>query len=208
MPKRQKITHAGNPKPTTPPPSHDTVIEMIGPKLRKLRKAHKLSLVELAAKTGFSIGFLSQAERDLSNLSVKALFDLSRALGVNITYFFGDVEEQPRPTGPIVRAHERQKIFYGEGICDELVSPSSCTELELLWSRFPPGASSGELAYHHNGQEAGVVVSGKLELILGGEVHRLETGDSFGFESTTPHRYNNPGNTEAIVVWAITPPTY
>jgi transcriptional regulator with XRE-family HTH domain len=209
MPKQRRASVAEVSAPVPDVAANDEAIEKIGQKLRALRKASGLSLTELAARTGFSIGFLSQVERDLSNLSVKALFDLSRALGVNISYFFdAGVQEEAQPAGPIVRAHERRKIFYGQGVCDELASPASNTELELLWSRFAPGASSGEHAYHHNGQEAGIVITGRLDLVIGGETYRLEAGDSFGFESSIPHRYSNPGLTEAIVVWAITPPTY
>jgi transcriptional regulator with XRE-family HTH domain len=202
------ILHNTPDSATTSPPANNQSIELIGKKIRALRKSKKLSLTELSEKSGLSIGFLSQVERDMSNLSVKALFDLSRVLGVNISYFFDTQDEQLSPVGPIVRLKERKKIFFGQGICDELVSPRSCSHLELIYSRFAPGSSSGRQAYYHDGEEAGVVLSGNLELILGDEVYLLEAGDSFGFASRTPHRYGNPGKTETIVVWAITPPTY
>ncbi|MGB6489486.1 MAG: cupin domain-containing protein, partial [Steroidobacteraceae bacterium] len=60
----------------------------------------------------------------------------------------------------------------------------------------------------HAGEEAGVVVRGRLELWVDGQSVVLETGDSFGFESTRPHRYRNPGSEETEIVWAITPPSY
>ena len=58
------------------------------------------------------------------------------------------------------------------------------------------------------GEEAGVVVRGRLELWVDGKRFDLQPGDSFGFPSTLPHRYSNPGPDEAEVIWAITPPTY
>ena len=207
MPKQRQKRAMDN-TPALLPAPNDEAIEKIGQKLRALRKANRLSLTALAERTGFSIGFLSQVERDMSNLSVKALFDLSRALGVNISFFFDTGAQETQPAGPIIRAGERRKIFYGKGICDELASPASCTQLELIWSRFEPGSSSGDSPYNHEAQEAGIVISGRLELVIGDDVYLLEAGDSFGFDSTIPHRYSNPGLTEAIVVWAITPPTY
>lgn len=49
---------------------------------------------------------------------------------------------------------------------------------------------------------------GVLELWVGEAHHRLEAGDSFAFDSATPHRYRNPSETETIVIWALTPPSF
>jgi mannose-6-phosphate isomerase-like protein (cupin superfamily) len=53
-----------------------------------------------------------------------------------------------------------------------------------------------------------VVIRGRLELWVDGKSFLLEAGDSFGFPSSLPHRYRNPGTEEAEVIWAITPPSY
>ena len=57
-------------------------------------------------------------------------------------------------------------------------------------------------------EEAGLVVSGRLDLWIDGVEVRLEAGDSFSFPSTLPHRYRNPGRGGTVVVWAMTPPSY
>ena len=108
----------------------------------------------------------------------------------------------------MVRRARRRRLDFSAGIVDELLSPTLAGPLELLASRFPPGASSGEAPYTHDGEEAGVVIRGRLELWVDGEVLPLEAGDSFGFPSTLPHRYRNPDAEEAEVIWAITPPSY
>ena len=187
----------------------ESVIEFIGKRIRDARRAKGMSIAGLAAASGLSIGFISQVERNQSNPSVKALHDISRALGVNITWFFDDTAAAgAQPASPIVRVHERKKIHYGLDVCDELLTPRSSEALELIWSRFAPGSSSGAQPYTHEGEEAGVVLSGTLELVIGDVAYTLSAGDSFGFKSGTPHRYRNDGDTDAIVVWAITPPTY
>jgi quercetin dioxygenase-like cupin family protein len=80
--------------------------------------------------------------------------------------------------------------------------------LELLRSTFAPGATSGGQAYSHSGEEAGVILKGELELTIDGEVFVLKAGDSFGFQSSLPHRYRNISDDSAEVIWAITPPSY
>jgi transcriptional regulator with XRE-family HTH domain len=189
------------------PPATDA-IRHIGREIRGLRKARGYTLAVLAAKTGLSVGYLSLLERDLATPSINALHAISRALGVTISWFFEAEGAPPGERDYVVRRTRRRRLDFSAGIVDELLSPSLEGQLELLASRFPPGATSGAAPYTHNGEEAGVVIRGKLELWVDGKVFVLEAGDSFGFPSTLAHRYRNPDSEEAEVIWAITPPSY
>ena len=179
----------------------------VGTELRTLRKLQQKTLKDLAADTGLSIGYLSQVERNKSSPSVKSLHTISRALGVNITWFFGSSNSADQQQY-ILRSHERKELRFESGISDFLLSQRSTSELELLWCRFEPGSTSGEEPYSHQGEEAGVVVSGEFALMIDGRWHMLEAGDSFSFPSHLEHKYKNPGRRTAEIVWAITPPTY
>jgi transcriptional regulator with XRE-family HTH domain len=180
----------------------------LGREIRGLRKARGYTLAVLAARTGLSVGYLSLLERDLSTPSINALHAISRALGVTISWFFDAGEIPAAERDFVVRRGRRRRLDFSAGIVDELLSPSLTGALELLASRFPPGTSSGATPYTHDGEEAGVVIRGKLELWVDGKVFLLEAGDSFGFPSTLAHRYRNPDTEEAEVIWAITPPSY
>jgi transcriptional regulator with XRE-family HTH domain len=192
----------------SPEPPDPSQPRLLGSEIRGLRKARAITLTELAAASGLSIGYLSLLERDRATPSIKALHAVSRALGVTISWFFeaNDVPEEERDL--VVRRARRRRLDYSAGVVDELLSPNLTGALELLSCRFPPGASSGEEPYTHSGEEAGVVLRGRLELWVDGRMVTLEAGDSFGFQSALPHRYRNPGPDEAEVIWAITPPSY
>jgi transcriptional regulator with XRE-family HTH domain len=189
-------------------PTDPSQPRLIGRDIRGLRKARGVTLAEVAEASGLSVGYLSLLERDRATPSIKALHAVSRALGVTISWFFeaNDVPEAERDL--VVRRARRRRLDYSAGLVDELLSPSLTGALELLSCRFPPGASSGEEPYSHSGEEAGVVIRGRLELWVDGRTVTLEAGDSFGFKSALPHRYRNPGPDEAEVIWAITPPSY
>ncbi|MBE9558549.1 MAG: cupin domain-containing protein [Proteobacteria bacterium] len=181
----------------------------IGEKIRLLRKSRQVTLKDLAERTGLSIGYLSQVERNLSSPSVNVLREIATALGVNISWFF-EAPEQSQ-TGEerfIVRKNNRRQLRFRSGITDSLLTPNLNGQIELLLSRFEPGASSGEEPYTHYGEEAGVVMTGQLELWIGGDRFLLSEGDSFNFPSSAPHSYRNPGETESVVIWSITPPSY
>ncbi|VDC33925.1 helix-turn-helix domain-containing protein [Pseudogemmobacter humi] len=181
----------------------------IGSEIRDLRKAKRLTIKALSEATGISIGHLSEIERGISSPSIKALHDIARALGVTIGWFLHNAEEsESAERRHIVRAGNRRSLRFSSGVADELLSPNLRGQLELLMSRFPPGAVGADVPYNHTGEEAGIVLSGALEMWIGDECFLLAEGDSFAFPSTTPHRYRNPGETEAVVIWAITPPSY
>lgn len=190
-------------------PENDHLAPEIGREIKHLRKAKSWTISDLADATGLSTGFLSQIERGLSSPSVKALHTIAQALGVNVSWFFSRPGEATgRDLDVVVRAGQRRTLSFKNGIRDELLSPDLGRQLELLRCVFPPGASSGEKPYSHTGEEAGFIIHGELSLWLGRRKIKLGPGDSFAFSSEQPHRYENPGSTETIVIWAITPPSY
>lgn len=73
--------------------------------------------------------------------------------------------------------------------------------------RVAPGAGSGD-PYSHDGEEFLFVLRGALDISLQEQTHRLRAGDSFYFESNTPHTWRNSGETETVVLWVNTPPTF
>lgn len=194
--------------------SRDHALADLGNDIRQLRKVRGITLQQLARATGKSVGFLSQVERNLTKPSVAALQDISEALSVHIGWFFpddsvGSLEEREF----IVRRQNRRRLTYSElsgteylGLHDSLLSANLNGDLALGISRYEPGASTGDDSYDHEGEEAGLVLSGTLELSIDGRQFVLDAGDSFSFNSNLPHRYANPSPTEdTLVVWANTP---
>ncbi len=188
--------------------------EALGPQIRDLRRERGLTLAQLAEAAGLSIGHLSQVERGLSTPTIRQLQAVGAALGVRIGWFFRPVEAQgtappPDPRRVVVRAGTRKRLRYdGLSMTDFLLTPGLEGRLELILCTLEPGAGSGDEPYSHEGEEAGIVLEGALELWVERERHLLGRGDSFAFASTRPHRYRNPGEVTTTVVWAITPPSF
>jgi len=183
--------------------------ERVGFEIRDLRRAKSMTLTDLSRETGLSVGYLSQIERGVSSPSIKALHTISRVMGVTISWFFSpSATEDDKLHDIIVRAGNRRRLAFKSGITDELLSPNLRRQIELLSCVFPPGSKSGDQPYTHQGEEAGIVISGVLRLWIDDEEVILNEGDSFAFESDKPHRYDNPSDQETVVIWAITPPSY
>lgn len=172
-------------------------------RLRNLRLKRQLSLAAVAKATGISVSFLSAIERAQRSASVGTLRKLARFYSINILAFFNPSAANPH----LVRPVERKVMEAGEGVHMELLAWGN-TMMEPHLFRIAPGKGSGE-AYAHEGEEFLYILQGQLEISLDeGEPFRLHPGDSFYFESSTPHRWVNPGQKETWVLWVNTPPPF
>lgn len=175
----------------------------VGDRLRRLRLARGYSLARVAKAAGVSVGFLSALERGHMSASVSTLRRLARFYRMNILSLFDPSQSNPGR----VRPDERKVLDAGRGVRMELLAWGD-TVMEPHLFRVAPSAGSGE-SYAHEGEEFLFILRGCLEIELdGGERHRLEAGDSFYFESSTHHRWSNPGKQEAHILWINTPPTF
>jgi DNA-binding transcriptional MerR regulator/quercetin dioxygenase-like cupin family protein len=174
----------------------------IGLRLRNLRARRGLSLASVAQAVGISVGFLSAIERAQMSASVGTLRKLARFYKTNILDFFDPSQANPH----LVRPERRKVLEAGPGVRMELLAWGNAV-MEPHLFRIAPRAGSGD-SYSHEGEEFLFVLRGELKIALDGEEYLLKRGDSFYFESATPHTWSNPGKSETWVLWVNTPPTF
>jgi len=174
-----------------------------GQRFRRLRQRRGLSLAQVARATKVSVGFLSALERGQMRSSIATLRRIARFYRTNILSLFETAAENPR----LVRPEQRKVLETSPGVRMELLAWGQ-TAMEPHLFRVKPGGGSGA-SYAHEGEEFLHVLRGEFEIWLdGGEHYRLRQGDSLYFESSTPHRWKNPGRAEACLLWINTPPTF
>jgi DNA-binding transcriptional MerR regulator/mannose-6-phosphate isomerase-like protein (cupin superfamily) len=183
-------------------PAADGSAGAIGLHLRQLRAKRKLPLAQVAQAVGISVGFLSALERSQMSGSVGTLRKLARFYKTNILDFFDATGASSRQVQP----GQRKVLEAGPGVRMELLAWGN-TVMEPHLFRVAPEAGSGD-SYTHAGEEFLYVLRGELMITLEKEQYRLKAGDSFYFESATPHHWKNPGRAETWVLWVNTPPTF
>lgn len=183
---------------------------LVGGQIRDLRKAKGLTITQLAERIDRSVGYVSQIERNLSELSIPDVKRIAEALEVQISWFFHSTASVPQEERDyIVRKENRRRLsLSGIGVVEELLSPSLGGATELVLTRIPPHSTTGEEFVSRKAEESGLVLQGKLELWVEDKHFLLGEGDSFCFQPEESHRIHNPGDIEAVVVWVITPPVY
>ena len=113
-----------------------------------------------------------------------------------------------------------EKIVFGrddlfEKVDDEelkgkitwLVPSAQKNTMEPILLELGPGGRSQQMM-PHDGEEFGYVLSGAVQLVLGGKKHRVGAGESFCLHPREPHHIVNQGKRVARVVWVVTPPSF
>lgn len=179
----------------------------LGQDLRALRRSKGLTLAELALKVGRSVGYLSQIERGLSEISIGDLKNLAAALDAPLSWFFAHEGVPAEERGVVVRTAARRRLGSpADGLTEELLSPDLGGAFEVIRSLFEAGAELKEPTTRDT-EETGYILSGELELWIGEGHFHLTAGDSFRIDRE-PFRWRNPGKLRAEVVWVIAPPVY
>jgi transcriptional regulator with XRE-family HTH domain len=194
----------------------ETDPQQLGSEIREVRKARGMTLSALSEAVSCSAAYLSRIELGTARLSPALLSEISKALAVDPEWFF------PKQTGagPLERKHvvraENRRALSGMytrsadelGFEDELLSSTLSGQCYLILSRFRPGAGAPPEpleGYSFDGEQHAIVLSGEVELRLGGEVIILRAGDSFSYPSMIAHRFRNRTEREATMVWAMSP---
>lgn len=178
----------------------------VGGHLKAVRIMYGLSQRELAKRAGVTNGTISLIEQNRVSPSVSSLKKVLDGIPMSLAEFF------------TLDLHTSSQVFYAR---DELTDLGDATvslrlvaakrpnrAMAIMHERYRPGAGTGDEMLSHKGEEGGVVLSGKVELTVGGQSRVLGPGDAYYFLSSVPHRFHNPGGEACEIISASTPPTF
>ncbi len=161
--------------------------DMIGKRIRQLRKEKRLTIQDISERTRLTKGLIATS------------------LHVPIGYFF---QPEPNDTKIVVRKAERKAIHTKSGTTLYLLTPSlKDKKIEFLYTVYEKGGSTEKL-YSHVGEEYGIVLKGKLQVIIEDQKYVLDSGDSIVVDSTKPHMSVNIHTGETVAIWANIPPSF
>jgi transcriptional regulator with XRE-family HTH domain len=176
----------------------------VGARLLAIRKLKGLSQRELAKRAGVTNSTISMIEKNSVSPSISSLKKVLGGIPMSLVEFFSsDLDEQNQPK-VVYKSDELVDIGGGEVTMRLVGRAFPDRSLSFLEETYPPGTDTGPEMLCHEGEEAGMVVAGSLELTVGEEVFVLESGDSYYFRSEQPHRFRNPFEQPARLISATT----
>ena len=172
-------------------PKENNLEMAIGHEVRAYRKKLGITVTDLAAATGISLGMLSKIENGNISPSLTTLQSLSRALGVPLTAFFRRYEEP------------RNAVFVkaGQGVELERRGTRAGHQYNLLGHI--DNNSSGVIVepylitltadsdvfptFQHEGMEFLYMLEGEVMYRHGDQLYPMQPGDSLFFDADAPH---------------------
>lgn len=180
--------------------------ESIGSRLRRRRKALRMTLKDVANATGLAESFISQLERGIHSGSIRTLQKISEVLGLVVGDLFTN---QGEGATQITRFHSSEGFSFGVDARKLRLTPRSFDHLEVFLGVLEPYGSTGVESYSHgDSEELVLVISGEVEATVGDRVFRLGPLDSVPYFSRQSHRVAEVAGGTATVLWAMAPPSF
>jgi transcriptional regulator with XRE-family HTH domain len=180
----------------------------IGPKIRELRLAKKLGLVQLGEHTGLSPGMLSKIERGALFPTLPTLLRIALVFGVGLDHFF--TESKDGPAFAVVRKKDRLRLpdrpqqDEPSYLFESLDFPVANRKIEAFFVEFPL-RSKPSPPHRHEGTELIYVIKGRLAVNIDGKDITLDEGDALCFDSGTPHFYRREGRAACAAIVVVAP---
>ena len=198
-------------------------MDSFGEIIRKKRRGENITLKEMAERTGLSVSFLSEIERNVAKPSMGSLRKITQVLQISLLSFSEDASEiLPKRSAEvaqkssyiqdvrIVRANQRKKLGYPDrpGFY-ELLTPDLNRALQVLYVKIDPNFETGaEPIQDPVGEKFILVLRGTYETTINKVVYTLTTGDSIYYPAESEVFFRTLSNEPVELILVVTPPGF
>ena len=189
---------------------------MYGSRIREMRKRRGLTLKEVAEATGYTIGHISQIERDLKSPSLVALRKIAACLNCSEVWLIMDDSELSAKSPEEGKKSKESYLMRKENRI-----PMKIPEIDVSYSIFTPSKLPNaqeaqmtglivrlkpntwvteKMISHGNYDESLLLLKGELELRIDNSTYMIYEGDSFYIPKNCLHNYLNTSNEEATII--------
>ena len=184
----------------------------LGLKIKQIRTNQKMSLEELAERSGLQVELIHKIEIEGVIPSLSPLLKIARAMGIRLGTFLDDSDH----LGPVlVRAENKEKgvrftsrengsrehlNFYA------LAADKAGRNMEPFIVEIEPDEQSDYKLSSHEGEEFIYVLEGQIEINYGKDLFRLEKGDSIYVDSIVMHNVHVANMQKARVLVVLYTP--
>jgi transcriptional regulator with XRE-family HTH domain len=164
-------------------------LDLVGPRLRRVREQRGMTLTDAARRTGISKSTLSRLENGKRRPSLELLLPLAQAYRVPLD----DLVGAPEVGDPRVRLKPRR-------VNGRTVIPLTHPGGVQAWKLVIPTSQSRPDPRSHDGFEWLYVLAGRMRLILGDQDLVLGVGEAAEFDTQVPHWFGSTGAEPAEVL--------
>ena len=175
--------------------------EEIGRRMKKIREEKHFTLKNVEAKAGISATHISEIERGKTSPTIGALIRIADALGKDPAYF---IEKEELNDVSFIALEDRKAdgLERAQGVKERLTNSIPSGKINSYLITLEPNKSGDLLVHSHDGDEAALVLKGRVNFKVDGKIHELAEEDSIYFVARQEHGYYNASQTEeAKMIW-------
>ena len=164
-------------------PEIASVLDEVGPRLKRVRTKREVTLAELAAATGISKSTLSRLEAGQRKPSLELLLPIAKAHGVPLDELVG----APEVGDPRIQLRPQKR---GGRIVVPLTQHPRGVH---AWKVVIPPERKQPVLRTHEGYEWLFVLSGELRLMIAEHDVTMQAGEVAEFDTSVPHWFGAAG---------------
>ncbi|MDP8213306.1 MAG: XRE family transcriptional regulator [Candidatus Zapsychrus exili] len=175
---------------------------MIGKRLKELREAKKMSLSELAEKSGVQIATLSRIEHGKMSGTVESHLKIAETLEIDITALYSDVVAS-ESTIPLIETSTFAN--NDKSIREILITNAAAKKMLPAVIRIERCGSTNKEKSKKGTEKFAFILEGKVEVHIADEVHTLTHSSSIYFDGSKEHYFVNLSPIPAKLICISTP---
>jgi transcriptional regulator with XRE-family HTH domain len=177
----------------------------LGPRLQQLRKRRKLTLEQLATRSGVSRSMLSQIERSQTNPTFATLWNLTRALGVELSELVDGRSGAQAAAILVLPEHFTPEIRTADGGCLLRILSPAANAGAFEWYELILKAGAALVSEPHapGAMEHLTLIEGSLEVESGAAMSTIAAGGTARYPADVPHAIHNRSGEPARAILVV-----
>jgi len=178
----------------------------LGPRIKALREARKLTLVGVAQTTGIDQATLSRIENDVMTGTLDSHVKIAQALGLNLPELYEDVLSKIGEAKDRLVKRKLEAFSHATGAVVQLLATSILQKkmMPVLFKLKPEGLTETE-EYSLGAERFVYAIKGTLEIVVGKDSKAIKAGESLYFNASLPHHFSNKSKSECWLLSVMTP---
>lgn len=178
----------------------------IGNRIKDLRKAKGITLLELSKKSGVALATLSRMENGKMTGTVNSHQIICKALNTSMADLYRELENNSKTVETVSHAKRVEHFVHSDKAKYELlVSKPEEKSITPLMLKIEAGGQTHKEETKPGIEKFMYLMSGLLEACVGNKTFLLKRGDSLYFDASLPHSFKNTSKTSAEAICVITP---
>ena len=182
------------------------MIKNLGQRIRSLRKAKNITLVEMADKTGVAQATLSRIETGIMTGTLESHEKIAEVLGIGLADLYSGMDKRYEEITHLPQGAEKKVTHHAGQFQVELLTQESSKKKITPYLITVQGKNSVPQEQSERGVEKFFyVLQGEVRVVLDQKEYLVRENETLYFDASLPHQIFNDQTSRARILAAVSP---